>query len=439
MIFHQSSMLFASLALISPMIQVCAIDTELETDIEVDVDDGGDVDVDVEIDVDVEVNVDQDGDGDNGGDGGDEYPPPADPYSLCVDDTYNPLKCFPTIPQALEAAKPGAVIKVFPGIYDEDVTIDKSVKLVGPHAGYCDPERDFGNETDAAIIERTVTITAQDVVLDGFSLTERTPSPMGDASGVVVTQGGSGAKILNNIIADFDATGTGEDAQGILLLGGPDYVTISCNGISGIRAREAAAGIRISAAAPANASTGIRIEKNLIASIESTNDGAYGILLDNPGSTFKVLDNEITGLDGSTFARGVAIEALTPAAPHAPVIEGNTFSDFTPATAASAAVYIVASNTNYDDIDVNWNQFNFGSTSPAVFGILVAFAPPAPQNPADLDGTCNWWGDDSGPNFDDGNPNTPTGTGARVSDGVLFTPWLITPTGPCEGGLPPTP
>ena len=49
-----------------------------------------------------------------------------------------------------------------------------------------------------------------------------------------------------------------------------------------------------------------------------------------------------------------------------------------------------------------------------------------------VDGTCNWWGDASGPG-----PGGP-GTGSKVGPGVNFTPWL-TRRAPSRCGPPPPP
>jgi hypothetical protein len=48
-----------------------------------------------------------------------------------------------------------------------------------------------------------------------------------------------------------------------------------------------------------------------------------------------------------------------------------------------------------------------------------------------VDATCNWWGDASGPGGDG------PGTGDGVSGNVVFEPWLTAPApgGPCNGGL----
>lgn len=47
-----------------------------------------------------------------------------------------------------------------------------------------------------------------------------------------------------------------------------------------------------------------------------------------------------------------------------------------------------------------------------------------------VDATCNWWGAANGPG-----PVGP-GSGDKVSTNVTFTPWQISPGGPCYGGLP---
>ncbi len=74
----------------------------------------------------------------------------------------------------------------------------------------------------------------------------------------------------------------------------------------------------------------------------------------------------------------------------------------------------------FTDIDINRNSI-VGNTN-GMFADTV--------DPAETDGTCNWWGDASGPS--DAGP----GTGDTVSTEVDFTPWLYTSdlNGPCYVG-----
>src|SRR5207249_4673902 len=71
----------------------------------------------------------------------------------------------------------------------------------------------------------------------------------------------------------------------------------------------------------------------------------------------------------------------------------------------------------------------------ANFGIAVDPALSTAYPALTVDGTCDWWGDASGPG-----PVGP-GAGSRVTPNVDYTPWLIAPApgGACLGGVPSTP
>jgi len=75
-------------------------------------------------------------------------------------------KDYPTIQQAIDAANPGDIISVSNGIYNEKITINKTITLYGE-------DRDntiiLGNETWKGE-ERGVSITASDVRVSGFTV-----------------------------------------------------------------------------------------------------------------------------------------------------------------------------------------------------------------------------------------------------------------------------
>ncbi|OPY38241.1 MAG: PKD domain protein [Methanoregula sp. PtaU1.Bin051] len=88
---------------------------------------------------------------------------------------------FTTIQKAINTAWPGDIIRVFPGIYDERVIINKPITLLGATTGiskkgYSIPDEYAYDATRESIIQpssgdvnqEVVNITASNVVLDGF-------------------------------------------------------------------------------------------------------------------------------------------------------------------------------------------------------------------------------------------------------------------------------
>jgi parallel beta-helix repeat protein len=78
-------------------------------------------------------------------------------------------------------------------------------------------------------------------------------------------------------------------------------------------------------------------------------------------------------------------------------------------------------HVGYGDVDTSIVTAIFNNFIDCEWGISTT-------NPI-INGTCNWWGDSSGPGGEG------PGTGAHVSENVTFLPWLIAPDGDCVGGI----
>lgn len=98
----------------------------------------------------------------------------ADGDPVCIEETG---ECYPTISDAIDEAEPGQTIRVAPGIYYEQITIDKPLTLLGAKAGV-DPRFDKRLPGDGeSIIDgrgqsgNIVEISASDVTIDGFEIT----------------------------------------------------------------------------------------------------------------------------------------------------------------------------------------------------------------------------------------------------------------------------
>ncbi|WP_435183500.1 hypothetical protein ACRYJJ_17515 [Cylindrospermopsis raciborskii G7] len=120
-----------------------------------------------------------------------------------------PGQTYTTIQAAIDAASNGDVVRVLSGVYNENVTINKSVTLEGPNKGIRPTTPDI-NLTDGininqgyrtnpeAWIKGTVTVTADNVTIDGFRLrNENGPLQW--------TGTPDNFKLLNNYVTGYNA------------------------------------------------------------------------------------------------------------------------------------------------------------------------------------------------------------------------------------------
>ncbi len=351
---------------------------------------------------------------------------------------------YPTIQDAVDASG-CTTIDVAPGMYNENVLIGRTLTLNGAQAGNPVATRAFGGPLESTVKGSMLLgdvpvfqIAATGVTIDGFSVTNSVAS--GSAIGIGVKVTGSGAVVKNNIIDGVVTPDpvivTSSSAQAIYLQNGPDDVLISGNELSHVFSIRSAKGIFIGDAGSTDPSTNVLIQGNSISDVTSDNRGAYGILVNNGnGSTanagLEIRDNTITTLTGSSLLGGgwvhaIGLEANTPNV----VVRGNSIAALFSPSPNKVAVFFEV-NPSYATGMVNQNNFD---VTILAYGIAVA---PAIVGAGDVDGTCNWWGDPTGP----GGPGGSGVVGAMVSPRVDYTPWLSAPApnGACIGGLPSTP
>src|SRR5581483_7708522 len=116
---------------------------------------------------------------------------------------------YPTIQAAVNAATAGAIINVDAGTYPELVTVSKSLTIRGAQAGVDArstprlngvPESIItGAPTTTGTITSAFYITANDVVIDGFTVQGQT-SVGSYGAGIVIAPNKAGTQIQNNII-----------------------------------------------------------------------------------------------------------------------------------------------------------------------------------------------------------------------------------------------
>jgi hypothetical protein len=358
---------------------------------------------------------------------------------------------------------PGCLtINVGPGVYNENVTITRSLTLNGAQAGV-DARGRAGlesvvNGANPIGANPTISIQAANVTVDGFTIKNSITTSA--AIGIAIKPTGTNAVITNNIfdgISTTDTSGNGT-AQAIYLENGPDDVSITTNDIRNVLSARSAKGITIGDSTSGNPSLNILIEDNAISNITSTVRGAYGISVNNGSNTgptatgfttITIRNNTISNLLGGTgvtcpgtptpaacgWAHAIGLEGDTPVA----IVEDNTISNLVAATPDVIAVYF-QDNPSFSSAEVHYNNFNVPATA---YGIAVD---PTLRNSSGMavgilaggpvDGACNWWNSVTGPTA----ASNPGGTGAQVSPNVTYAPWLIAPApeGACIGGNVPT-
>ncbi len=364
-------------------------------------------------------------------------------------------------------------LQVAPGFYDEDVTISKSIALLGPNVG-SHPQydtRDF-----EAVINGVVALGAgvNDVTIAGFTIQD----------GEYGVRSAAGTTSHSNITIQWnDFTNVGQSAvrHGLGFGGGTESInwTISNNRISNITGSEATAVVLFN-------TTGVTITNNYL---RHTADvlGRRGINLDGVRNAI-VTDNDID-LGITNFANQTAVFnaarynlqlSMSDRSSLNVTLDNNTFSGAYDGIATLG-------NGELENVTISNNSFgNFvfgirtqtGSLTPISFhsnltiegnlitnlvrdgirfngqsldgpyaniiiqrnhisgngeyGVRAADNVLFAGDDAAFKATCNWWGNADGPS------GSGPGTGDQVSDLVTFNPWLLSDdlSGDCDSSGP---
>jgi hypothetical protein len=344
---------------------------------------------------------------------------------------------YPTIQAAVSVAG-CTTVNVSPGTYNENVVIGHTLTLNGAQATVDARGRVASESTIDGGGAANITITADNVTVDGFTLNG--PSSSGTAA-IVMQTANNGETIKNNIInnpgraasittsnttfSKNAVNNTSTSSDGFQANSTPvSNLTISDNSFSGANSAIYNADITV-------------IEGNstvVVSGNSSTSDGTLIALFKTDGA--QITNNTVVGTaDSSAIYIGgansnVLVSGNQVSSAMSAIKIANTFGD-----GVNSNVTITGNTLNNNQYGVNVDANSENGTVVANRNSLASDTPfgifndPA-SGAGTLNGTCNWWGAANGPG------PVGTGTGSNVSLSVTFQPWLVSSdlTGPCAGG-----
>jgi hypothetical protein len=334
-----------------------------------------------------------------------------------------PTLAYPTIQSAVNDPV-CTTINVAPGIYNENVTINRSLTLNGAQAGQTVALRTSGGAAESTLQGADPTgsmpvilINATHVTVDGFTI--RNLVTANAATGIDIKGISNNANIQYNIfdgISTLEAGPTGI-AQAIFLESGPILIVIEQNKIQNVIGIQAARAIFIGDGDTINPTDNVLIRANTITGITSTLGGAYGLLVLSAAPTTSIFftENDVSNLEGATLVHGVGLESDTPQL----LVLYNNFTNLIGPATDNVAVWFGANNpSTFGPLTEAVQSNNFNLT---IMSYGIGIHPSLTPINEPFDGQCNWWGSPDGPG-----PVGP-GSGARVSPNVAYSPWAIAP------------
>lgn len=333
-----------------------------------------------------------------------------------------------TIQDGIDAAAANDTVLVAPGTYNESIVITTPLTLEssgGPAVTTID-----GNSTTENYY--MVNIGADDVVINGFTITNPIFNGTADASGVVIgsLSTNSNIRVTNCIIHDIGSPARSGVSFGTFGVNcGPvDGLEIDNNTIYNIQDAGndfADVGMFVYGNSAIDPATNISIHDNVVYNVGSPGLFDTGIYVGSDSLSITVQANTVysnttTSLQTGEYAIATGRNGLGPislignyvgAANLGGIRLRNSFTDTVYGNNAYANVTgILLTNTSVGAA-ITYNNI-WGNTTYGLQNLATAISAPH-----------NWWGDASGPS------GIGPGTGDAIAGLVTFTPFLTTPTG----------
>ena len=336
-----------------------------------------------------------------------------------------PASAHTTISAAVTAAVAGDFIKVCPGTYNEQVTVNKALTLMGAQAGVDARGRSGAAGTESIVrgagTPRTTpfNVTASTVTIDGFTVQDQTDSN-NLGFGIFLTAGLTGETVRNNIVQNNIAglslgsdnttiqhnvfrnnnnagpiSGTGIYSDQFQAGGTLSNVTIGANEFTGNQN----VGVLLGSTTAASPATNVGVIQNTFT------DNGNGFLAFNWGLGV-FFGNTVTGSTGSQVLLGGGVNNVT--------LTENTISG---GAARGIRVGDFGGGGTNSLVTARCNSI----TGNAGAGLEIDSA--AGAFTGTLNATFNWWDSSTGPTI----ASNPGGTGESIVDPgaeVAYTPFL---------------
>ncbi len=299
---------------------------------------------------------------------------------------------FATVQDGINAVGVGGDVIVNIGVYKENISIEKSLGLIAGGTSVLD-----GENTGTVI-----TITADDVLVDGFIIAHSGP---GAAAGIAVFAA-DGAVIRNNDIMG--------NSIGVALVDGSSNATIEDNDFT-----HSAQGIVIDYLTDSESVSSNNLIRGNSIALDGGNEGIYlgetatqttiqGNNIEVSRYAIELYHSDSNVIENNELEGG--LRTIRIGGSHDTVITGNHFLGNGP----EGVVTATSAGRHSSGTVLRNNDFSADLTTAVHASGDVANA---------IDARRNHWGDISGPFETTLNPN---GTGSAVSTNVLFDPWFAT-------------